>query len=95
MQIVETEQFREARHNLPQRVQKLLRAKLDLLQEGSPAYPSLRSHRCRNLDGFWWCYIGRRHRLLYRYVEQEDTLALERVGTHAIVDRIRKKETRI
>ncbi len=85
IEIVLTEELKEAYQKLPSAIQKKFEKQLRILAD-NPRHPSLKIHR---LNGEWEFYIDIHYRCFF-YREHSRYILLT-VGNHKIVDRYKKR----
>ena len=85
MKLVWTEPFLDDFRALPQRIQRQVLSKLELLA-GNLLHPSLRVKRVKGHEGLYEASVNMQYRLLFRVLDEG--LVLDRVGTHKVFNRI-------
>lgn len=81
IELVVTEEFKEAFSKLPGDIKKKIRKQLRFLQ-ANPAHPSLKIHK---LNGEWEFYVDIHYRCFF--LREGNRFILLTVGSHKIVDR--------
>ncbi|MBU0608585.1 MAG: type II toxin-antitoxin system RelE/ParE family toxin [Armatimonadetes bacterium] len=85
MKLVWTEPFLDDFRALPERLQRRVLAKLELLA-ANLLHPSLRVKRVQGRVGLYEASVNMQYRLIFRL--GDDTLVLHRLGTHKVFSEI-------